>query len=107
MQSMLTRNTHNTYVAILNVKGGASTQIFFVPKSNNFSNENVIYKTILNATLNTILVENLNDSLKNENAHQTIRLFGIDYKTYAQSFLCYGLNEANMMYRVYLLKVKL
>lgn len=34
-----------------------------------------------------------------------IKLFGVDYNTFSKSYICYGLNEASLMYRVQLLKV--
>ncbi len=56
--------------------GGASTQILFVPQAN-YNGQN----------------------------SKKIKLFGTEYNTYTQSFLCFGLNEANLMYRAALLKV--
>ncbi len=35
---------------------------------------------------------------------ETVRLFGHDYQTYSESFLCYGTDQANLIYRANMAK---
>jgi hypothetical protein len=39
------------------------------------------------------------------NSTRNIRIFDTIYSTYSQSFLCYGMNEATLMYQTDLIKV--
>ncbi len=54
--------------------GGGSTQIIFVPEH------------------------------PNPEYSETVRLFGNEYKTYSESFLCYGMEQANLIYRANMAK---
>ncbi|CAF0750987.1 unnamed protein product [Brachionus calyciflorus] len=73
-----TKTDPTTTVGILDL-GGASTQISFVPSSKSENN------TVTN------------------DFYEKARILGVDYSTYSHSFLCWGVNQIQLVYQTYLL----
>jgi Golgi nucleoside diphosphatase len=61
--------------------GGASTQITFIPPSNDQ------------------LIEHNTEFFKD------IRIYGKTYRLYSHSFLCWGAKQISLLYKTYLIKV--
>ncbi|CAF0993809.1 unnamed protein product [Brachionus calyciflorus] len=72
--------------------------------SNNFHKNQSGYNTKgildLGGASTQIAFVPLNQTIKT----QEVKLFGVNYTTYSQSFLCYGIDQANLVYRKNLLK---
>ena len=43
--------------------------------------------------------------MNNEAFFDKIKIYGVDYKPYSNSYLCRGNTQANLLYRVYLMNV--
>jgi hypothetical protein len=44
--------------------------------------------------------------MNNEAFFDKIKIYGVDYKPYSNSYLCRGNTQANLLYRVYLMNVR-
>jgi hypothetical protein len=82
--------------------GGASTQFVYVPSGKNlhFNQYNryavvIKYRLIGNQVYNPAYKEYFSE----------IKIYGVVYKPFSHSFLCYGVNELGLLYQSYILSV--